>query len=244
MNVIFLSVRTGSSRLPKKALCEIKGKTTIEYLIDRLKKSKYAEKVILCTTELKDDDVLCDMAQRNNIDYFRGSSPDKLMRWLGATEKYGVNFFVNVDGDDIFFDAGLADVCFKQRLNNDVDFIDGQGQYNDVYGVSSHALNMVCESKQSNETEFIKPFFYDIKEYINIQKIVNVPDKYKKRKMRLTLDYEEDFEFFKNVIEHFLDNSKEMEFENVVKYIEENPEVSNINWHREQDWKENQKRFI
>ena len=164
------------------------------------------------------------------------------MRWLGATERYGVDFFVNVDGDDIFFDAELADICFEQR--KDVDFIDGQGQYNDDYGVSSHALSMVCESKQSNETEFIKPFFYDIKEYINIQKIVNVPDKYKKRKMRLTLDYEEDFEFFKNVIEHFLDNSKEMEFENVVKYIEENPEVSNINWHREQDWKENQERFI
>jgi spore coat polysaccharide biosynthesis protein SpsF len=242
MFAIFLSVRTGSTRLPKKALYEIKGKTTIEYLIDRLKKSKYAEKVIVCTTELKEDDILCDIAERNDIDYFRGSSPDKLMRWLGATEKYGVDFFVNVDGDDIFFDAELADICFEQR--KDVDFIDGQGQYNDVYGVSSHALNMVCESKQSNETEFIKPFFYDIKEYINIQKIVNVPDKYKKRKMRLTLDYEEDFEFFKNVIEHFLDNSKEMEFENVVKYIEENPEVSNINWHREQDWKENQERFI
>ena len=204
MNVIFISVRTGSSRLPKKALYEIQGKTTIEYLIDRLKKSKYAEKVIVCTTELKEDDILCDIAERNDIDYFRGSSPDKLMRWLGATERYGVDFFVNVDGDDIFFDAELADICFEQR--KDVDFIDGQGQYNDVYGVSSHALNMVCESKQSNETEFIKPFFYDIKEYINIQKIVNVPDKYKKRKMRLTLDYEEDFEFFKNVIEHFLDN--------------------------------------
>ena len=242
MNAIFISVRTGSSRLPKKALYEIQGKTTIEYLIDRLKKSKYVEKVILCTTHLKEDDILCDIAKRNNIDFFRGSSSDKLSRWLGAMEKYNVDFFVNVDGDDIFFDAELADICFEQR--KDVDFIDGQGQYNDVYGVSSHALNMVCESKQSNETEFIKPFFYDIKEYINIQKIVNVPDKYKKRKMRLTLDYEEDFEFFKNVIEHFLDNSKEMKFEDVVKYIEENPEVSNINWHREQDWKENQKRFI
>ena len=96
MNVIFISVRTGSSRLPKKALYEIQGKTTIEYLIDRLKKSKYAEKVIVCTTELKEDDILCDIAERNDIDYFRGSSPDKLKRWLGATERYGVDFFVNV----------------------------------------------------------------------------------------------------------------------------------------------------
>jgi spore coat polysaccharide biosynthesis protein SpsF (cytidylyltransferase family) len=75
------------------------------------------------------------------------------MRWLGATERYGVDFFVNVDGDDIFFDAGLADICFEQHKG--VDFIDGQGQYNDVYGVSSHALNMVCESKQSNETDYL-----------------------------------------------------------------------------------------
>ena len=87
--------------------------------------------------------------------------------------------------------------------------------------MSSRGLKMVCESKQSNETEFIKPFFYDIEEYINIQKLLNVPDKYKKKKMRLTLDYEEDFEMFKSVIEYFLDESKEMEFEDIIKYIEE-----------------------
>ena len=116
MNVIFISVRTGSSRFPQKAIKKINGKATIEHLIERLKESKYAEKVILCTTELQEDDILCDIARKNNIEFFRGSSPDKLSRWLGATEKYNVDFFVNVDGDDIFFDAGLADVCFKQYL--------------------------------------------------------------------------------------------------------------------------------
>ena len=254
MNVIFISVRTGSSRLPKKALYKIQGKTTIEYLIDRLKKSKYAEKVILCTTQLKEDDILCDIAGINNIDYFRGSSPDKLMRWLGATEKYNVDFFVNVDGDDIFFDAGLADICFKQQSyfytkgGPEVDFIDGQGLYNDVYGVKTSALQLVCELKQSNNTEFVKPFFYNIKDKINIQKIKDapglwrLPGKYYKRKMRLTLDYEEDFLFFKTVIEHFLNNDKELEFEDILNFIEKNPDVSEINWHREQDWKENQEK--
>jgi len=254
VNAIFISVRTGSSRLPKKALYEIQGKTTIEYLIDRLKKSKYAEKVILCTTQLKEDDILCDIAGINDIDYFRGSSPDKLMRWLGATEKYNVDFFVNVDGDDIFFDAGLADICFKQQSYfytkdwPEVDFIDGQGLYNDVYGVKTSALQLVCELKQSNNTEFVKPFFYNIKDKINIQKIKDapglwrLPGKYYKRKMRLTLDYEEDFLFFKTVIEHFLNNDKELEFEDILNFIEKNPDVSEINWHREQDWKENQEK--
>ena len=116
MNVIFISVRTGSSRFPQKAIKKINGKATIEHLIERLKKSKYAEKVILCTTELQEDNILCDIAQENNIEFFRGSSPDKLSRWLGATEKYNVDFFVNVDGDDILFDAGLVDICFEQYL--------------------------------------------------------------------------------------------------------------------------------
>ena len=45
MNVIFISVRTGSSRLPKKALYKIQGKTTIEYLIDRLKNQNMLKKL-------------------------------------------------------------------------------------------------------------------------------------------------------------------------------------------------------
>jgi len=56
MNVIFLSVRTGSSRLPKKALFKIRGKTTIEYLIDRLKKSMKLDgevKILNETNELE-----------------------------------------------------------------------------------------------------------------------------------------------------------------------------------------------
>ena len=94
MNVIFISVRTGSSRFPQKAIKKINGKATIEHLIERLKESKYAEKVILCTTELQEDDILCDIARKNNIEFFRGSSPDKLSWWLGATEKYNVDFLL------------------------------------------------------------------------------------------------------------------------------------------------------
>ena len=175
MNVIFLSVRTGSSRLPKKALFKIRGKTTIEYLIDRLKKSKYAQKIILCTTELEEDDVLCSIAEYNDIDYFRGSSPDKLSRWLGATQKYNVEFFVNVDGDDLFFDYELADHILLQNKNNPRDFIDGQGYlYNDAYGISYTGLKKVCKIKTTTDTEYIKPYFTKAK--LNTEPVKNYDD--------------------------------------------------------------------
>ena len=46
VTAILITVRTNSTRLPNKALLKIMGKETIIYLIDRVKKSKLADKII------------------------------------------------------------------------------------------------------------------------------------------------------------------------------------------------------
>ena len=63
-NAIFITVRNNSTRLPEKALLKIDGVTTIEYLIRRMKYSEKADKVILCTTENKYDDILVEIAKK------------------------------------------------------------------------------------------------------------------------------------------------------------------------------------
>ena len=67
---------------------------------------------------------------------------------------------------------------------------------------------------------------------------------YEKKNIRMTLDYEEDLSFFKTVIEHFQNTKSEMFFENILKFLESNPNVVNINWHCEQSWVDNQKKMI
>ena len=245
MKSIFISVRTGSTRLPQKALIEIEGKKTIEYLIDRVKKSQYAQNIILCTTTLEEDNVLCDIAHKNKIECFRGSGPDKLRRWLGAAEKYNVDFFVNADGDDLFFDHGLADMCFKQYDDNsgNLDFIDGRGLYNDVYGIKTSALTNVCNIKSDAETEFIRPYFVESDKFTT-QRVQNVPEKYKKKNIRMTLDYQDDLKFFETVIKHCLKDKIDMSFDNILLFLKENPQAVDINWHCEQSWIDNQDKMI
>ena len=68
----------------------------------------------------------------------------------------------------------------------------------------------------------------------------NIPQLYKRKDIRMTLDYEDDFEFFKNVIEHF--QGKTFGLLEIIQYINDNPEVKSINNHLEMAWKENQKR--
>ena len=60
----------------------------------------------------------------------------------------------------------------------------------------------------------------------------------------MTLDYEEDLTFFKTVIEHFDANGTEMHFEKILEFLDNNPNVVEINWALEQAWKDNQKKMI
>jgi len=244
MNSIFISARTNSTRLPNKAVLEICGTPTIEYLIKNLKKSKFADKIVLCTTLESSDDHLCDIAVKNNIKVFRGSTEDKLLRWKDACRKYNIKFFVNVDGDDLFFDFGLADLVFEQYATTHADFIDGRGLYNDVYGISHKGIELVCKKKNSTDTEFIKLFFDNIVSSIKSEKLKNVPSKYQKKEVRMTLDYIEDFNFFETIIKYFKENKVDLEFETILEYLSQNPDVVKINWHKEQSWKDNQTNMI
>jgi spore coat polysaccharide biosynthesis protein SpsF len=241
-NALFVSVRTGSSRLPNKAILKINNRFTIEYLIERLKSVKFTKNIVLCTTTLPQDDILCEIAVKNDIKYFRGSSEDKLQRWMDASDYFNIERFVNADGDDIFYDAPLADLCFQQLLNSNADFIDGSGFYNDVYGIKVEALKKVCEIKDSNETEFIKPYFVE-SGFFNYEKLQNVPNIYHKTDMRMTLDYEKDFLFFEKVIDSLRENKQYLNFSKILDFLIDNPDVVNINSHLDKDWRENQKKL-
>ena len=53
----------------------------------------------------------------------------------------------------------------------------------------------------------------------------------------MTLDYEEDFQFFKTIIENL---QEDYTFEDILNYIDNNKSIKDINYFREVDWKNNQ----
>ena len=236
---IFVTVRTGSTRLPNKSILKIGDKHTIEYVINSVKKSKYADIVVLCTTTLAKDDILCDIAKNNNIESYRGSEHNKWDRWRGACIEHDVDFFVTADGDDLFYDSGLADCCFEHfdNLEKPDVVIDGQGLYNDVYGICRKSVDMIYHLKGS---ELVEP--YSLIKFlkgtnINVSRLLKVPDLYKKKDIRMTLDYPEDLTFFTTVIEAL---GETFTLNEVLEFIEKNPHVKKINYFLETAWKQNQ----
>jgi len=216
----------------------------ITHLIERLKRSKKAEIIVLCTTESKNDDILCGIAEDNEVLSFRGSEEDKLARWLGAAQKYDVEFFVTADGDDIFCEPELIDLAFTQYEDTHADFIEGKnvicGSF--TYAIKSEALKTVCEIKNTDDTEMMWVYFTDTGLF-KIEELKNIPQIFKRPEIRMTLDYEDDFKFFKAIIEHFIsENKKDFNLRDIVGFLDKKPQVIKINQYLQERFLANQKK--
>jgi len=241
---IFITVRTDSTRLPNKALLKILEKPTIELVISRAKQVKNLDHIILCTTIRQIDYGLVKIAQECGIEYFRGSVEDKLERWLGASKRFHVDYFITVDGDDLLCDPELVEISIQQMERGKCDFIKAPpglicGAF--TYCIRTRALKKVCDIKDTQDTEMMWVYFENTGIFnvcnLNVREKIFFSDE-----IRLTLDYEEDFEFFTKVFEAFACKNNDVPLRQIVKYLNDHPEIVAINSFRQKDYLENQKR--
>jgi len=217
----------------------IEGSLAIEHIIERAKRTK-ADKVVLCTTALYEDMVLVDIAEKHGILSYRGPIEDKLVRWQKAAERYEVDFFVTFDGDDVLCDPELANLAFDQHERTGADFIEAPnvpcGAF--TYGISVSALNKVCKIKWTEDTEMMVPWFTNLGVF-KCEELQNVPVVLQRPEIRMTMDYRDDLEFFRRVYGYFGD--RDFKLEDVIKYLDENPEVREINNHCQEKYLTNQR---
>ncbi len=226
-SAIFITVRMKSTRLPKKALLEIEGKPTIGHLIERMKMSKLSDMVVVCTSTHPDDAILCKVAGKHGVECFRGSPEDKLQRYLDAADKYGIEFAIIVDGDDILGSWEYADkiISCYEKTNADVIFCKGLPLGMAPSGLKISAIRKVCLMKDESDTEvwggyFTKPGLFKI-EYLDAE-----PDE--AMDARITLDYQEDLDFFRALFSEIKGNGI-FHLSRIVRFLKEHPELKKIN---------------
>lgn len=240
----FITVRTGSMRLPNKWDLKIRGRRVIEHIIDRTKLVKNADQIVLCTSTDPSDDILEQIAYNNDIKCFRGSLEDKLVRWRDAAVKFNVDYIITVDGDDPFFSKELIEQAISQMKNDPCDFINlpiGLVCGGAEFCFSVKALNQVCKMKDTNDTEMMWVYF--TKTGVFKVKDLEVDDKiYYNSTVRLTLDYVEDFYFFEKIFEEFNTDKNNIPLRDIMELLKKKPEIAQINFFRQQEFLDNQKR--
>lgn len=227
---ILLSVREKASRLPGKVIKQIFDKNVTEHLISRLKMSKLTDQIIISTSTDKRDDVFERIASNLNVQVFRGSEEDKLKRYYDTAKAYNLDAVVIVDGDDLlcfpeFIDKTIAEI--KKNNITDVIFTKNLPLGAASSGLKTSALKKVLEIKDENDTEVWGGYFtttnhFKVK-YIEAEGIFN------NENIRMTLDYNEDFEFFKTIFEKLYDRNQNFSSLDVMKLLKDEPNICKIN---------------
>ena len=180
----------------------------IDLCILRLKKTKLANKIYLCTTKNKEDDKFIKVCKEHKINIFRGSENDVLKRLIDCAKKNSIKTIVRITGDCPITDPNLIDKCLRIHFKNNIDYTTNTLKLSfpdglDVEVIESRALTKSFDmSKNLNNKEHVTPFIRKS----NVFSKKNIKSKYDYSDRRWTLDYYKDYIFIKKVYKYFSPN--------------------------------------
>lgn len=239
--VCLVQARVGSTRLPGKILKEICGKTILHHEIDRLKKCKEIDEIVIATTDKEDDDKIVNEAKKLSVKYFRGSENDVLSRFYYAAKENNADIVVRVTSDCPCIDFEILDkmlIYFKEKYKEkQVDYLSNtikrtypRGYDIEIFTFSALEKSYINAEKEY-EREHVTPYIYD--KTNNFLKL-SFENKEDYSEYRVTLDTIEDFIVIKNIFENLYYKNPYFKLNDVVQYLNNNLHIVDINKHIEQ----------
>lgn len=173
---IIVAARTGSTRLPGKALLPLNGMPMILFLLERLKPLKGGH-VVLATTELEGDDRLAELVRSAGVPVFRGSAIDLVARFTAAAAQFGFDTIGRVTGDCPFVDAPMVDHCLEQAAGfGGFDLATTKGAFPvgldiELYSAATMARLDAQKDLTASHREHLTLYMYDHKNRFEVRQL-------------------------------------------------------------------------
>lgn len=107
--VVIIQARMGSTRLPGKILKPLLGEPMLVRMLERVKRAKRLDAIIVATTDKPEDDATAELAKKCGVRVFRGSEHDVLDRFYKAAREAGADIVVRLTGDCPLHDPAVID---------------------------------------------------------------------------------------------------------------------------------------
>lgn len=195
---IVVAARTGSSRLPGKALLPLNGVPMILFLLERLSSLQEAA-IVLATTTLESDDRLAAMVAEAGVPVFRGSPEDLVDRYVAAADHFGFDMVGRVTGDCPFVDAAMLKFCIEQAESlTPFDLATTKGAFPvglDVEFFSAPVMKHLSQRAEltAQHREHLTLYMYDHRNDFALRQL-NPPSGWRRPSCSFTVDTPADYE--------------------------------------------------
>ena len=240
-----IEARMTSSRLPGKVLMEFCGKSDLEHIIDRLRRSKLVDEVVVATTINLQDDPIIALCEKVGCKYYRGSEDDVLLRVLEAAKSVNAEYIVEITGDCPVIDWRHVDNLIKMFFMGEYDYASNTIERSfprgfDVQLFPTKVLEEVnVTTRNPVDHEHVSIYIYT---HTEKYRLLNwkAHDKLKHPELEITLDTMEDYELIKNIFENLYPSNTDFSAEDVVELLLNNQKLIKIlsNTYRKDPFKE------
>ena len=210
MNIAIVQSRMGSKRLPGKMMMRIGRYTLIEWVIKRLKKSKSINKIILATSQKKNDQIFKNISQKLKINFFAGNEKDVLSRFVNSVKKVKKANIIRVCADKPFIEPGEIDRLIKFYKNQNYDYVCNRQIFNNDYctgfGAEILSLDLLRKldelAKKKIFREHVTLYLWKNKKKFKLYSLEANKD-LAHPNLNFDIDFPKDYKMIKNLVEKF-----------------------------------------
>lgn len=230
--VCIMQARVGSTRLPGKVLKKICGKTVLEHDIDRLKRVKNIDQIVIATTTLERDNAIVEEAKRIGVDCFRGSEEDVLSRYYYAAKENNADVVVRVTSDCPLIDFQVTEKVIQFYLENKYDYVNNTIIKSFPRGLDTEVFSFevlkraFLEATSTRDREHVTPYIWDNPNIFKLGCFVNDKDY---SHLRWTLDTPEDFQLISEIYKYLYSHNQCFGMDDIIELYNKHSELLNVN---------------
>jgi spore coat polysaccharide biosynthesis protein SpsF len=232
--VATIEARTTSSRLPGKVLLPAAGKPLLEHLIERVRRIRYLDEIVVATTVNPEDNSIAKLAAQLRIACYRGSETDVLARVLGAAQSCSAEVIVEITGDCPLIDPIIAERCIEEYFATGADYVSNvlQPSYPngmDTQVFATRVLKEVAELTQDPaDREHVSLYIYSHPEKYSLVNL-KAPIEQTRPALRLCVDTQEDYRVVKTIFDKIYPTKPDFSLADVLAFLDSHPHTAPIN---------------
>ena len=211
---------------------EIVGKPMLWHLIERLKKAKLLDNIIVATTDKEIDIPILKLAEDSGVDSYAGSEEDVLDRYYQAATKSHVDGIARITADCPLIDPYLTDMVIRRYSMGDCDYATNALVQTFPDGLAVEVFSYAAletawkEAGWASEREHVTPYIWKNPDKF---KLVNMENSVNLSHLRWSVDEAKDMEFVRQVYKYLYKEAQIFSMEDVLELLKKHPNLEKIN---------------
>jgi len=205
MILAVLQARMSSSRLPGKVMAQVLGQPMIARQVERLRRSKRLDHLVVATSDDPSDDGLATYAASLDLDVVRGPLADVLARFIKALDAFPeTSTLVRLTADCPLTDWRVLDETVEAHVESGADYTENMAVKTYPHGLDVEVMKVEAlrragaEATSAYDREHVTPYLYATPGRFRLADITRSPSL---AHLRWTVDLPEDLEFVRHVYE-------------------------------------------